>query len=174
MSINALSNAALARRLQHYAQDWLAVIKPALKASTHTHYASTLRRYILPLLGTRQVASIKRADCRQLVATCRMKGLKVVTVRGIARTLSTILTQAVEDELLPANPALRMGRYLRHADEPAPDIRPFTRDEVAHMIAVARTTFPEWYPWLLCGLRTGMRAGELLGLQWGDINWRDG
>jgi len=24
----------------------------------------------------------------------------------------------------------------------------------------------------LCGLRTGMRAGELLGLQWADINWR--
>jgi integrase len=163
-----------AHTLQHYAKDWLAVMKPALKASTHAHYESTLRRYILPLLGTRQVALIKRGDCRQLVATCRMKGLKVVTVRGIARTLSTILTQAVEDELLPANPALRMGRYLRNADEPAPDIRPFTRDEVATMLAVARTKFPEWYPWLLCGLRTGMRAGELLGLQWGDVNWRSG
>ena len=26
--------------------------------------------------------------------------------------------------------------------------------------------------WLLYGLRTGLRAGELLALQWGDIDWR--
>jgi integrase len=32
--------------------------------------------------------------------------------------------------------------------------------------------FPEWYPFVLCGLRTGLRLGELRGLQWGDIDWR--
>lgn len=98
--------------------------------------------------------------------------LKASTVRGIARTLSTILTQAVEDELLPANPALRLGRYLRSADDPEPIIDPFTRDEAAHIVAVTRQRFPEWSPWLLRGLRTGMRAGELLALQWGDFNWQ--
>ena len=29
-------------------------------------------------------------------------------------------------------------------------------------------------PWLLCALRTGLRAGELLALQWSDCNWRYG
>ena len=47
----------------------------------------------------------------RLVALCRAKGLKVATVRGIARTLRTVLTQAVEDELLPAGPALLPGRF---------------------------------------------------------------
>jgi len=77
-----------------------------------------------------------------------------------------------QDELLPANPALRLGRYLRSADDPEPVIDPFTRDEAAHVVAVAWRRFPEWCPWLLCGLRTGMRAGELLALQWGDFNWQ--
>jgi len=95
-------------------------------------------------------------------------------VRGIARTLSTILTQAVEDELPTANPALRIGKYLRQADDSEPEIRPFTREEAALIVAVARDRFPEWYRWLLCGLRTGMRAGELLAAQWGDFNWRCG
>ncbi len=52
-------------------------------------------------------------------------------MRGIARTLSTILSQAVEDEILPANPALRLGRYLRRGDEPKAEIHPLTRDEAA-------------------------------------------
>ena len=73
-----------------------------------------------------------------MVLACRAKGLKVSTVRGIVRTLSTILSQAVDDELLPANPAMRMGKYLRQADDPEPTIDPFTKDEAAHVIAVAR------------------------------------
>ena len=80
----------------------------------------------------------------------------------------------MDDECLPANPALRLGKYLRTADDPEPALDPFTKDEAAHVLAVARARFPEWYPWLLCGLRTGLRAGELLALQWSDINWRRG
>ena len=138
-------------------------MKDSLKASALAYYEAKLTRYIVPLLGSRQVASLRCADCRDLVARMRAKGLKVRTIRGIARTLSTILTQAVEDELLMANPALRLGKYLRQADAPEPEIRPFTRDEATSIVLVARERFPEWHPWLLCGLRTGMRAGEPLG-----------
>jgi integrase len=86
--------------------------------------------------------------------------------------LSSVLSQAVEDELLPANPALRLGRYLRSADDPEPEIDPLTAGEITSLVEVARKKLPDWFPWLLTALRTGMRAGELLGLQWGDINWR--
>ena len=82
-----------------------------------------------------------------------------------------MLSQAVEDEKLPANPALRMGRYLRRGDEPKPQIQPLTRAEAAHLVAVAQENFRRWSPWVLCALRTGLRLGELLALQWGDIDW---
>jgi integrase len=167
-----LPSAEVTPTLRAYADKWLETADVTLKASTVAFYRANLERYILPSLASRQVGSLRRADCRDLVTQCRSKGLKASTVRGIARTLSTILSQAVEDELLPANPALRLGRYLRSADDPEPVIDPFTRGEAAHIVAVARQRFPEWHPWLLCGLRTGMRAGELLALQWGDFNWR--
>ena len=137
-------------------------------------YEDHLERHIVPALGSRPVSSLRRADCRLLVTAWRAKGLKATTVRGIARTVSTILTQAVDDELLPANPAFRLGKYLRAADDPEPAVDPFTKDESTHLLAVAHERFPDWYPWLLCGLRTGLRAGELLALQWSDFNWRYG
>jgi integrase len=37
---------------------------------------------------------------------------------------------------------------------------------------VALARFPDWHPWVLCGFRTGLRLGELLGLQWSDVDWR--
>jgi len=158
--------------LETYArQDWLPSAEQNLKASTIRFYRDHLENHVFPLLGHKPLASVTRKDCRQLVASAREKGLRIQTVRGIVRTLSVVLSQAVEDEELPANPALSMRKYLRRGDEPEPCIDPFTRHEAAHVVEIARQHFPEWHPWLLCGLRTGLRAGELLALQWGDIDW---
>ncbi len=154
-----------------YADGWLRSLAGTLKASTIRFYTDNLARHVRPLLGVRPLASITRADCRELIATTRGKGLKVNTVRGIARTLSALLSQAVEDDKLPANPALRLGRYLRRGDEPKAVIQPLTRLEAAHLVSVARQYFPRWYAWTLLTLRTGLRLGEQLALQWGDIDW---
>ena len=155
-----------------YADGWLQQARLNLKASTVRFYEGHLAQHLLPALGSTAVAELRRRHCRDLVIDCRAKNLSLATVRGIARTLSTILSQAVEDELLPANPALRLGRYLRTGDRQEPQIDPFTRDEAADIAQLARAEFPEWYPWLLTGLRTGMRAGELLALKWEDVDWR--
>jgi integrase len=64
-----------------------------------------------------------------------------------------------------------MGRYLRRGDEPERQIEPLTREEAAHLVATAAQYFPRWRSWVLCALRTGMRLGELLALQWDDIDW---
>lgn len=156
-----------------YAATWLKTVRLTLKTSTIRFYEGHLDQHLLPALGQRQIADLCRTDCRDLVTACRAKGLKVTTVRGIARTLSTILSLAVEDDILTANPAFRLGRFMRTADEAEPDIEPFTSGEIADLLQLARERLPDLYPWVLCGLRTGMRAGELLALQWGDVNWRD-
>jgi integrase len=91
---------------KQYSETWLEQARLNLKASTVGFYKGHLEQHIVPALGARAVASVRRLDCRQLVTACRAKGLKRTTVRGIARTLSTILSQAVEDELLPGNPSI--------------------------------------------------------------------
>jgi integrase len=154
-----------------YARGWLVGLTGNLKASTIKFYTDNLQRHVLPTLGPRLIRSVSRSDCREVITTARSKGLKLNTVRGIARTLSTVLSQAVEEEKLPANPALRMGRYLRRGDEAKTPIQVLSREEAALLVATAQTHFPRWHPWVLLALRTGLRLGEQIALQWGDVDW---
>jgi integrase len=157
--------------LQVYGTNWLAAGEGVRKASTHRFYTFNLNLHIFPVLGTRPVSSLKRADCRDLMTTCRAKGLKPASMRGVNRTLSAVLSQAVEDAWLPANPAFRMGKHLRSGDEVTEEIQPLTREDAHTFLETAKTRAPEFYPFFLCALRTGMRLGELIALEWGDLDF---
>jgi hypothetical protein len=51
--------------------------------------------------------------------------------------VSALLSQSVEDDQLPANPALRMGKYLRRGDESETVMESLTAAEVAHLVDIA-------------------------------------
>ena len=157
---------------EQYAKQWLtAHAAQACKFSTKRIYESNLKRHIYPVLGSRPIQQIARADCRTLIAVCRDKKLSPKSIENLCRTVSSVLSQAVEDGLLSANPAFRLGRYYRRRDEVTPKLVSLTREEAARFLAAARTHFPRAYPLFLCALRTGLRLGELLGLQWGDVDF---
>jgi integrase len=159
--------------LSTYAAEWLLTISGRLKASTIGFYSDNLDNHVLPLLGARPVAEIKRADCINLITTLRGKGLKIRTIRGVVRTLSTVLTQATDEGKLDSNPALNLRNYLKRGDEAETEIGPFDAADAEHFAETAREHFAKWHPFVFCGLRTGMRLGELLGLEWGDVDWRN-
>lgn len=55
-------------------------------------------------------------------------------------------------------------------DEQKAEIQPLTREEAQRLLDTVKEHWPDDYAFFLCALRTGMRLGELLALQWGDID----
>lgn len=162
-----------AETLHTYASAWL--VHAPLKASTKRYYGDNLRNYVYPILGHVPIADLRRSHVKDLIAGARARHLAASSIGGIVRTLSTVLSEAVEDEKLVANPALRPGRLRRRMHDPnvlrKARVDPYTPPEVRALLETARTQFPAWYVFVLCAVRTGLRLGELRALAWDVIDW---
>ena len=89
--------------LTEYAERWLKLCAN-LKPRTVAGYREKLRLHILPSLGSLKIRRLHRAQIKDLLALKRESGLAVDSVRLIYATLRTMLTAAVEDSVIPANP----------------------------------------------------------------------
>jgi len=156
--------------LSAYASTWLEHIRQVRKHTTHADYTKRLEQWILPALGKLELREITREKVRNLVTEQLGKSLSSKTVQNNTRCLSSLLSQAVEDGLIPVNVALKPGKLLPKVSTRR-SINPFTRMEVATLLETANDKAPRYYPFLLCAVRTGMRLGELLALQWDDLDF---
>jgi len=92
--------------------------------------------------------------------------LSARTVVYAIRTISAIYNHAIEDGIVQSNPALRPGRFIKTGPRrEMVDI--LTMKEGDHLLKTAEKHFSRTYPLLLTAMRTGMRQGELIALEWG-------
>jgi integrase len=163
-------------RLREYAENWLGLIASTIKPATLESYRNALRRHILPVLGTMRVRDLRRGHVKQLLSARLEAGASRNTVRIIQALLHNVLEEAVEDEVLAANPATRRSRsrLLRltpSAGEREERMRAFTREELRRFLSAVLKKDPRFHPLLFTLARTGMRLGEALALRWDDFDF---
>jgi integrase len=164
--------------LSEYATSWTERL-PALglAESTTKNYAQMLRLYILPELGQLKVRHIHRAMLRNFLARKRQQGLGKNTVRLIRATLSSLLTDALDDGIILANPALALGRKrnrgyaLNQADR---RVHPLADDQLRALLDAAARHDSHYHPYFMALALAGLRPGEGLGLQWHDFDFASG
>lgn len=92
------------------------------------------------------------------------------TVTHMKNAISGILNLAVDDEVIPSNPARRIGKYHRGETKKS-TINPFTKDELRTFVQTMQTHYPKHFALTLTLALTGMRIGEALALKWSDIDF---
>jgi len=156
--------------LDAYAETFLERIEQTRKHTTHDDYRKIFDRYVFPVFRGQDLQQITREKVKAFAVGCLQRGLSAKTVQNIIRTISSLFSHAVEDNLVTVNPALRPGKFLPKISKRR-SINPLTGQELALFLAYTKTMAPILYPAFLCAARTGLRQGELLALQWEDINF---
>jgi integrase len=83
------------------------------------------------------------------------------------------VAKGIEARLVLENPAVRLGRYYSKAGKLQKEIDPLSAAEVSKFLQTVLSSkyYRDYYAVLLCAIHAGLRAGELAGLQWGDLDF---
>jgi len=92
-------------------------------------------------------------------------------VTHIKNAISGILNLAVDDCVINVNPAHKLGKIVREKELKL-QADPLTKEETSLLLNMFLEHYPLHYPMALTLCRTGMRLGEAIGLQWGDIDFK--
>jgi len=132
---------------------------------TTANWRSKVKNHINPYLGERELLKLDVPAIRDWAATLRDNGVGLPTRRDTMLVLRQALKSAVKDGILATNPAANVDppTYTRREVE-----APEQPDTQALLAAVEGK---EWEYAVRVALGTALRRGEILGLQWADINF---
>ena len=149
-----------------------------VKTRTYSRYEGIITLHILPVLGDIEIDMLSKRQLQEFLVEKRRSGgiknnggpLSSSSINLMLTVLSLAFEYACDMEMLPENPCAR----LKRPREEARTVEAFTRDEQRRIEAeIDRKKDPRLFGILIC-LYTGVRIGELLGLEWEDINLATG
>jgi len=139
----------------------------SVKESSYQTYKNQLNRHIVPRLGKLELTALTPGAVHAFLRALREAGLSEGMTRGVYRLLCAGMRAALDEGLIRKNPCKRIRAQRGEWKEQ----RVLNRDEQRRVeLALAENgNLPA-----LVSMYTGLRLGEVCGLQWSDINWANG
>lgn len=169
--------------LNEFSKQWLETyVKPNLSPTTYQSYNEKLNMHILPYLGSKRLDKIKPLDLDNLYnflltkPTNRkdefgnFKTLSSASVHRVHEILSSIFNNALRWDLVPYNPCTKViqPKYRRTK------MNCYDEETSKRLINTLLAKAPIKYKcFVILAILTGFRRGEIVGLHWDDIDFKN-
>lgn len=145
-----------------------------LKVKTVERYKDLLKR-ISEEIGPLKLQDIRPDHLNRLYAKLAEPGQNKRTGSGLSaktiiehhRVISSVLSQAVKEQLVPSNMALR----ATPPKVPKHEMDAFEVEEVKAILVALETEPLKWQVMTQLLIATGARRGEIMGLRWANVDW---
>jgi integrase len=133
--------------------------------------ASRWRCHLGPFFGRMLADEVTVADIRRFVESRIRLSLSRATIRLCVALLSAFYSDLLERELVPRNVVKAIPRAIRKLIRPDSPFEPFLeRQEDIQRVFLA---LPQPFATMFAvGVLAGLRPGEVLALEWGDVDLR--
>jgi integrase len=149
-----------------------------LERSTLTMYRQQLSLHIAPYLGNIKLSQLSAPMVRGFEDRLARDGRSAAMVRKVHVSLSSLISDALERGLVTHNVVRELRARRKPGKERKAERRQRgrlkigvdipTREEIKAIVEAAQG---RWRPLLLTAIFTGLRASELRGLRWDDVEF---
>lgn len=162
-----------------YLLSWLTNIKKiSLRPSSYDRLEATALKQVIPRLGDFKISEITPEDISKMMSDIKDEGLSYSSTKKAFDCVNAVMTYAFNKRDILFNPAL-LALKPNESNFPKKEIRYFTKKEAALITEECRRKYSTGalvYPYgdaFILALHTGLRMGELIGLQKSDINFEE-
>ena len=172
----AVSDITVADYLDFWLENYCSV---NTKPRTMETYQSIIKNHLKKDLGIYKLKSLNVWQLQKYLNDKKADGTSRTTTQAIYSVLNNSLKFAVVPaKLIKVNPMqdVQMPRFLEKVNSGDDECnnRAYTKDEADKIIALLKTTKDKFYIASMIAYHTGMRIGEVLGLQWCNVNLEKG
>lgn len=147
---------------------WMKAFNNGIKADkTADGYSSRYESSIRDKIGYYKLKDVSKVDCQNVINDMCDKGYARTTIDHAKVTLHCLFKDAVDSKYLNSNPASRLKTKITVPE--MEERRVLTLSEQAEFLQFASGT--QYCNAYLLVLETGLRVGEVGGLQWEDIDF---
>ena len=165
----APSKVMVGQWLDVWQEDYLVNVRP----STVTSYEATIRNHIKPKIGAIRLEALTTHDIQEFYNSLRLpsenrKALSAKTIKNIHGILHHALQQAMLNNYIRTNPS--NSCVIPRATKKK--VKPLNEYQIADFLKAIKGH--KYESMFLVALFTGIRQGEVCGLQWGCVDFDDG
>lgn len=156
---------------------WLNSKQPMITASTHANFVLIAENHLIPHFGKRKIGSITEPDIQEYILYLHTKGrlddtggLTVKTIRDVILVLRLSLTFGYKEKAIP----LLNWDLIEYPKEIGIHrVVSLSKEDEQQLIQCIYLHLNRKTAGILVALMTGVRIGELCGLQMSDISLTD-
>lgn len=142
-----------------------------VKKSTFDLYDTYYNIYIKNILGKKIIQDLKPIHIQKLYNDMAKRGLKENTIIKVNTIICSMLQQAVKNEMIFKNPCVSVDIPKTEKTEKQ-ILSAEQQDEFLQFIR-SSNRWKKYHTLFTVALGTGMRIGELLALNWSDIDYNE-
>ena len=149
-----------------FTNNWLQ--NASLSKSTKHGYKNIITNYLIPAFGSMSLKDIKLSHIQsfqnKLINKCSNK-----YVNNIIGCLSSIMTYAVQNDIIDKNPCSQ----IKKQKVKLVTVMPYSSEDIDKIFKHSKEYYPNWTLFFAFGLFEGLRTGEIFALTWNDFKLLD-
>ena len=162
-------------KFQRFAEQWFDEYARINLRPTSFARMKQLTKRVYPALGHKRIDKLTARDIQKFITDMMINGRNETTGKPLSRKtavhhlsfISDVFTYAIRMGMLSDNPCRRV--FVPKQEQLEKEI--FTLDEVRTLFANLDNEPMKYQLYLMLAIYSGFRRGEMLGLEWKDIDW---